>query len=123
MKIVKMRIAIILVGIGLGAGFLIGSARAEKQVAFSELSSEEMHSRLIEERDVAIEKAVEEGDYECCINPPCTMCYMEGNRWNNFKAGTCACDNLIAEGKEPCPQCKNGLCYKDQEGICKINQE
>jgi len=35
---------------------------------------------------------------------------MEANKWNNFQAGTCACDDLIAQGKEPCPQCKTGLC-------------
>lgn len=68
-----------------------------------------------------IQKAVEAGDYRCCIEPPCTMCYLEANQWNNFTAGTCACDDLIAQGKEPCPQCKQGLCGTDVEGTCKVN--
>jgi len=88
---------------------------------FETLNGEEMHQRIIGERDLAIQKAIEAGDYRCCVEPPCTMCYMEANRWNNFTAGTCACDDLIAQGKEPCPQCKNGLCETDAEGACKVN--
>lgn len=77
---------------------------------FEKLSPEAMHQRIIKERDYAINQAVARGDYRCCINPPCTMCYLEANEWNNFTAGTCACDDLIAQSKEPCPQCKKGLC-------------
>lgn len=78
--------------------------------AFEKLNSEAMYQEIIKERDYAIDQAVAMGDYKCCINPPCTMCYMEANQWNNFTAGTCACDDLIAQGKDPCPQCKNGAC-------------
>lgn len=87
---------------------------------FEKLSSEEMLQKIIEERDVAITKAVKDGIYNCCINPPCTMCYMEANQWNNEKAGTCACDDLIAQGKEPCPQCKSGR-EGDSCSSCKFN--
>lgn len=73
-----------------------------------------MQQRIIKERNHAIRKAKERGDYRCCIEPPCTMCYMEENEWNNFTPGTCACDDLIAEGKKPCPQCKNGLCSSQE---------
>jgi len=24
--------------------------------------------------------------------------------------------------REPCPQCKNGLCETDAEGTCKVNE-
>jgi len=44
---------------------------------------------------------------------------MEANQWNNFTAGTCACDDLIAQGKEPCPQCKRGLC-EGEDSACSI---
>ena len=88
---------------------------------FETLNSKEKHQRIIEERDFAIQKAVEAGDYRCCIEPPCTMCYMEANQWNNFAAGTCACDDLIAQGEEPCPQCKSGLCETDAGGTCQVN--
>ena len=40
---------------------------------------------------------------DCCIGPPCTMCYMEANEWNNHTPGTCDCEGLIAQGKEVCP--------------------
>lgn len=84
---------------------------------FKNLSPGEMYKRVIKERDYAISQAIARGDYKCCINPPCTMCYMEANQWNNFTAGTCACDDLIAQGKEPCPQCKKGLC-KGEGSTC-----
>lgn len=87
---------------------------------FEDLSAEEMYGQIIKERDWAIQKAVEAGDYRCCIEPPCTMCYMEANKWNNHQAGTCACDDLIAKGQEPCPQCLSGLC--SGAGNCQIKE-
>ena len=86
---------------------------------FKKLSAEERLQRVIRERDEAIKLAVEEGVYQCCIEPPCTMCYLEANQWNHYQAGTCACDELIARGEEPCPQCKQGLCETDDEGVCE----
>ncbi len=93
----------------------------QKTPSFENLSSEEMYQKIISERDLAIQKSVEEGNYRCCITPPCTMCYMEANQWNNFQAGTCACDDLIALGKEACPQCNKGLCESNNTGACKVD--
>ena len=93
--------------------------------AFKNLDTEAMYNRIIKERDYAINKARMDGNYRCCIDPPCTMCYMEANKWNNAMAGTCACDDLIAEGKEPCPQCKRGLgeTHGEDNAFCDINAE
>ncbi len=102
---------------GVGLGFL---ALNQKNLAFESLSPEEMHQQIISNRGFAIQKAKDEGNYKCCIEPPCTMCYMEANIWNNHQAGTCACDDIIAQGKEPCPQCMNGLCETGQKGVCEI---
>lgn len=102
----KIIIAILILFIGGSVGYFIFDTMHPE---FDALSPEEMHERIIEERDYAIAKAVMAGDFKCCIHPPCTMCYMEANQWNNYKAGTCACDEFIARGEEPCPQCKNGL--------------
>lgn len=93
----------------------------QERNTFSRLGSEEMYQRLISERNLAVQKAVEAGVYKCCIEPPCTMCYWEGNPWNNQTAGTCDCDTLIALGKEPCPQCVAGLCEKSNTGVCETN--
>jgi len=103
--------------VGLVIGYSSFSIRNPK---FENLGTEEMYKRIIKERDYAINKAVEAGVYKCCINPPCSMCYMEANQWNNWKAGTCACDDLIAKGKEPCPQCKEKLCGI-RGGSCDLN--
>ena len=98
----------------------VGSLTNQKQdTPFENLSLEEMHEKIISQRDLAIQKAMKEGKYKCCINPPCTMCFMEANQWNNFTAGTCACDDLLAQGKEACPQCQRGLCETNKEGFCK----
>jgi len=91
----------------------------QERSSFSKLSSQQMRQRVISERDFAIQKAIEAGVYQCCIEPPCTMCYWEANLWNNQTAGTCDCDTLIALGKEPCPQCVAGLCEKDENGACQ----
>lgn len=94
---------------------------------FSQLSSTDMLELIITQRDQAIEQAAREGNYRCCIYPACTMCYMEANQWNNGKAGSCACDDLIAQGKEPCPQCKRGLDGVDSCGFaadsCEVDLE
>ncbi len=89
---------------------------------FEGLSAEGMYRKLLEERDYAISQAIAAGDYRCCINPPCTMCYMEANQWNNGQPGTCACDDLIAQGKESCPQCKRGL-IKDTGSSCEFTEK
>ncbi len=120
---IKKTLALLLLMLITGRlGFL---AAKKPNPDFESLNIEEMYQKIISYRDLAIQKAVKSGNYKCCINPPCTMCYMQANEWNNFTAGTCACDDLIAQGKEPCPQCKTGLCEAEGKntGSCKINLE
>ncbi|MFC1790436.1 hypothetical protein ACFLZP_03070 [Patescibacteria group bacterium] len=121
-----------LLAILVGIGFL---SLKSFNLPFSKLSGPEKLRILLAQRDLAIEESVQAGDYRCCLQPSCTMCYWEANQWNNQKAGTCACDDLIAEGKKPCPQCgapsfnnsatshqrdEVGLCA--QGGECQINE-
>lgn len=60
-----------------------------------------------------IEDAKEIGRYKCCIEPPCTMCYLGNWIW---KDGSCYCDEMILKGEldKVCPQCKRGI----EEGKC-----
>jgi hypothetical protein len=95
-------ITLLLISIGIGLGVVISYYSSAQ---FEDLSSEEMHEQIIDHRNFAIKKATASGIYNCCIGPPCTMCYMEANQWNNHTPGTCACEDLIAQGKEICPQC------------------
>jgi len=81
---------------------------------FKSLNSGQMLEKVKAQQVLGIKKAQEEGSYRCCIKPACTMCYLEANQWNNHQPGTCACDDLIAQGKEPCPQCKQGFCEADK---------
>lgn len=66
----------------------------------------------------AIELAKEKGDYNCCIEPACTMCYF--GKWK-FEKGTCHCDEAIAEGRfdDVCPECKSGI----EKGLCDSTKE
>ena len=77
-------------------------------------SFEDKRARVLGELSLAIDGAVAEGKYECCIDPPCTMCYMGNWLWDD---GTCKCDEMIANGEydKVCPQCARGL----EEGLCK----
>lgn len=105
--------------IGFGLALLVVD---DQSFSFKDLSVKEMHQLIVEQRDIAVQKAVKEGNYKCCINPPCTMCFMEANQWNNYQAGTCACDDLIAQGKEPCPQCQESLCETTEAGTCQVSE-
>ena len=119
-KIQKISITTIILVLGISIGFLVFNSFYP---AFNELNAKDMYNRIIEERDYAINEAKLAGNYNCCIDPPCTMCFMEANIWNNFTPGTCACDDLIAQGKEACPQCRRGLddIHSDENTSCDIN--
>jgi len=68
--------------------------------------------------DSIINQAQAKGEYRCCMNPPCELCVLKANPGNNYKAGTCACDDLISQGKAPCLECQ-----KDNDvSACKLNQ-
>ena len=74
----------------------------------------------------AIDAAKQKGDYNCCIEPACTMCYL--GHWK-FEKGTCHCDEAIKDGRneDVCPECVNGLekglCTSTIEEECKLDQE
>lgn len=69
---------------------------------------------VIENLYKAIDIAEQKGEYKCCVEPACTMCYL--GHWK-FEKGTCYCDDAIAEGRneDVCPECKSGL----EKGLCK----
>lgn len=64
-------------------------------------------TRILNELSLAIEEAKSQGNYNCCINPPCTMCYLGNWIW---KDGICRCDEMVKNGEfdKVCPQCKEG---------------
>jgi hypothetical protein len=117
----KVLVVVGILGVGIAGGWGLGRWVVARQTSFDNLDSGQMYQRVVVERDTAIRKAKDEGNYRCCIEPPCTMCYMEANQWNNYTVGTCACDDLIAQGKEPCPQCKREVCGGEESvGVCEI---
>ncbi len=73
----------------------------------------EGRTKILNELSDAIGVAVKEGKYHCCIDPPCTMCFLGDWLWDD---GTCDCDGMIAKGEfdKVCPQCKRGI----EEGRC-----
>jgi len=81
-------------------------------------SFEKKRSNVIGNMEMLIEQQVEEGNYRCCIEPACTMCFMGDWLWDD---GICRCDDMIANGEDDkvCPQCIKGL----EKGICKSTNE
>lgn len=82
-------------------------------IAFQKESFEQKRERILSEISSSIEEAKAQGKYNCCINPPCTMCYLGDWIW---KDGSCHCDEMIAKGEfdKVCPQCAKGI----EEGKC-----
>lgn len=83
-------------------------------LSFQKESFEEKRIRILNELSVSIEEAISQGKYECCIDPPCTMCYLGNWLWED---GICRCDEMITKDEfdKVCPQCVEGI----REGICK----
>ena len=79
---------------------------------------EQRRTKLLNELSDSINQAMLEGKYHCCIEPPCTMCYLGNWIWED---GTCECDAMIAKGEfdKVCPQCKKGI----EEGKCTSTVE
>lgn len=96
----------------LAIGFLLGF------VSWSIAESNKSPEQIIDSLEKAIVRAEEKGNYRCCIEPACTMCYL--GDWK-FDKGTCDCDSAIAEGRndDVCPQCKKGI----EKGQCRSTTE
>lgn len=105
-------------------GFSVGLAIFYFPFSFNRMSLEEQHHHVITYRDLGIRNAIAKGDYRCCVEPACKMCYMQGNMWNHGEEGTCSCSDFIAEGKEPCPQCEKALSEsKEQSCFFENNKD
>jgi hypothetical protein len=101
-----------LIALPLLAGLLIGYVLVG---AFPEFQSfQQKRESVMAEMMSTIYGEVAEGNYRCCIEPPCTMCFLGEWKWDD---GICRCDDLIAEGDfdNVCPQCKSLI----KEGRCK----
>jgi hypothetical protein len=77
-------------------------------------SFEQARSGILTDINDLLEKAEESGEYKCCIEPPCKMCFL-GN-WI-FESGKCDCDRFIAQGDldNVCPECRHGI----EQGECQ----
>lgn len=108
--------SVILIFLFLFFGIFIGIIFASVYPNFQ--SFEERRENIIIEMNSVISQNVEEGEYKCCIEPACTMCFLGNWVWDD---GICRCDDMIAQGKDDkvCPQCKRGL----EEGRCKYSQK
>lgn len=72
---------------------------------FKKESFDQKRARDLNELSLSIEEAAAQGKYNCCVTPPCTMCYLGNWIW---KDGICRCDEMVAKGEfdKVCPQCK-----------------
>ncbi|NOX71208.1 MAG: hypothetical protein GXO64_00730 [Candidatus Micrarchaeota archaeon] len=80
---------------------------------------------MIEHLHEEIEYAESEGNYDCCIEPACTMCYLGSWIWDD---GKCRCDDMIELGEDDkvCPECKKGSheqsCSSGNDSVCDFTQ-
>ncbi len=104
----RVTIFILIIGVTVLASLLFAGMNRKNQESF-----ETRRRRTLHYLDTAIKQAEAEGKYECCIEPPCTMCYLGNWVWED---GTCSCDRMIAEGEwdKVCPQCIRGI----EQGRC-----
>lgn len=104
-----MKGALIVLALLIGAA--MGSALVLDQRLFS---YQQKRGIVLENMMAAIEHSVSDGDYRCCIEPACTMCFLGEWMWDD---GICRCDDLIREGNfdQVCPQCKSQIA----QGKCK----
>ena len=88
-------------------------------IAFQKETFEQKRARVLNDLSLAIEEAKAEGRYRCCIEPPCTMCYLGDWIWED---GSCYCDDMIMSGhtENVCPQCKNGGCESSSGESCEF---
>lgn len=98
--------------LGIAAGFITGSLVPDFR------SYEDRRHKLMDDMAALIEEKVESGEYKCCIEPACDMCFLGHWKWSD---GICRCDEMIAQGRDEdvCPQCRKAL----EEGLCKSTQE
>ncbi len=108
----RISVVFVLVSIGIIVGILLSN------LIPSFYSFETRREKIIADLNSEIEKSVERGDYRCCIEPACTMCYLGDWIWDD---GICRCDEMIAQGQDDkvCPQCRKGL----EEGKCKYSED
>jgi hypothetical protein len=81
---------------------------------------EQKRNHVISDLDSAIAQAKESGDYNCCIEPPCRMCYL--GEWI-FEDGKCDCDKYVSSGEldKVCPECKNATSCESEDGdTCSV---
>ncbi len=97
-------------------GFIVGAAAAAAYPMFQGYQGR--RSRVIGDMNSLIEESVEAGEYKCCIEPACDMCFLGHWMWED---GVCRCDELMREGRfdSVCPQCLRGV----EEGRCKSSEE
>lgn len=89
-------------------------------LVFRQEGFEQKRENVIFDLDFAIAQAKEGGDYHCCIEPPCRMCYL--GEWI-FEDGKCDCDRYVASGEldKVCPECKNAdNCESEDEATCSV---
>ncbi len=100
------KIVIIGILVGIFVGFTFAYLHSETAVPDRD--------KLLTEIQLGIEHEINEGNYRCCIDPPCDMCYLGHWIWDD---GSCKCDDMIMQGEldKVCPQCKKGI----ENGFCK----
>jgi hypothetical protein len=102
------------------AGVFLGYSISSQSGEFKTKTFEEKRAQILYEINSTINEAQISGTYNCCMNPPCSMCFL-GN-WIS-KDGTCNCDYFERVGQldKVCPEClKSSKDLNSSEGVCSV---
>ncbi len=68
---------------------------------FTKQSLKDMRMEILSEIDFAVSKAEAEGTYNCCVDPPCRICFV--------MEGECNCKDELESGGDVCEECRDRL--------------
>lgn len=102
-------------------GVFLGYSISSQNGEFKTKTFEEKRAQIVSEINSTISEAEVSGAYNCCMNPPCSMCLL-GN-WIS-KDGTCNCDAFERAGQldKVCPECRESSKDLNSSGVlCSVN--
>ncbi|GBE17041.1 hypothetical protein BMS3Abin15_00875 [bacterium BMS3Abin15] len=94
---------ILLIVIGIIAGYLITISISITNDTFSNKNINEKRTEFIEEKNAIIGEQLAHGDYACCLEKPCTYCIEKTPKHGD--GAKCSCLEDVVNGVHPCGEC------------------
>jgi len=104
MKNVNINTKLVIVLIfGLVAGYFFSPYSFIRTHDFHDMHREDQREVFIAHRDHMVGHMIEDKEYKCCLEKPCTYCIEKTP--GHGEGATCNCLKDVVEGKHPCGEC------------------